>query len=285
MNYDLRFGDCLKLLPDVPDKSIDMIFADLPYGTTNCKWDSVIPMNDWIEFRGKIYSREEFLLYSYKAGTPYSAFAFYWIKYHQKGLWFEYERIIKDNGAIVLFAQTPFDKILGASNPELLRYEWIWEKTSATGHLNAKKMPMKAHENLLVFYKQLPVYNPQMTSGHVRKVANQKNRVSERSVVYGDQAGNDSYDSTDRYPRSIQVFASDKQKNKLDKTIHPTQKPLPLCEYMIKTYTNEGDLVLDNTMGSAQSGEACMRTGRRYIGMDNDPAAFGLAEKKMLKYS
>ena len=120
-------GDCLKLMKQLERKSVDMILCDLPYGTTRCKWDSVIDL---------------------------------------RGLWEEYERIIKDNGAILLFAQTPFDKVLGMSNSKLLKYEWIWEKTQATGHLNAKKMPMKAHENILVFYKKLPIYNPQKTEGH-----------------------------------------------------------------------------------------------------------------------
>lgn len=126
-DYELWQGDCLELMKDIPDKSVDMIFTDLPYGTTHCKWDSIIPLNE---------------------------------------LWMHYKRIIKDNGAILLFAQTPFDKVLGSSNLQMLKYEWIWEKTQATGHLNAKKMPMKAHENILVFYKKLPTYNPQMTEGH-----------------------------------------------------------------------------------------------------------------------
>ena len=127
INVELKQGDCLELMKDIPDKSVDMIFTDLPYGTTHCKWDSIIPLDE---------------------------------------LWTHYKRIIKDNGAILLFAQTPFGKVLGSSNLQMLKYEWIWEKTQATGHLNAKKMPMKAHENILVFYKKLPTYNPQMTEGH-----------------------------------------------------------------------------------------------------------------------
>ncbi len=121
-NCELYLGDCLEIMPQIEDKSIDMIFTDLPYGTTQNNWDSVIPLDS---------------------------------------LWNQYERIIKDNGAIILFAQTPFDKVLGASNLKLLKYEWIWEKNKATGHLNSKKMPMKSHENILVFYKNLPIYNPQ----------------------------------------------------------------------------------------------------------------------------
>lgn len=237
---DLRFGDCLELMKDVPDKSIDMIFADLPYGTTKCKWDSVIDL---------------------------------------PGLWSHYERIIKDNGVILLFAQTPFDKVLGASNLRLLRYEWIWEKTAATGHQNAKKMPMKAHENILVFYKSLPTYNPQKTSGH--KPVNRFKKTLEtqnRCKVYG-KATKEVYGggNTDRYPRSVQVFASDKQKSKL----HSTQKPVALTSYMIRTYTNPGDLVLDNTMGSGTTGESCIELGRDFIGMENDEASFLVATKRL----
>lgn len=174
-------GDCLELIPKfVDDKSIDMIFCDLPYGTTNCRWDSIIDLPK---------------------------------------LWCEYERVIKDNGVILLFAQTPFDKVLGASNLKLLKYEWIWEKTQATGHLNAKKMPMKAHENILVFYKNLPTYNPQKTDGHERKVSKgyqrdicikRRNEKWGDNYLYGKETTAPDYDSTERYPRSVLTFASDK---------------------------------------------------------------------------
>lgn len=216
-------GDCLEKMKDIPDQSIDFICCDLPYGTTQNKWDTIIPLDL---------------------------------------LWEHYKRIIKHNGAIVLFAQTPFDKVLGSSNLNMLRYEWIWEKTQASGHLNAKKMPMKAHENILVFYKKLPTYNPQKTTGHkpmnsgVRHASLKNenyNAMSKENLPFG---GN-----TDRYPRSVLVFKSDKQKNYL----HPTQKPLALIEYLVKTYTNEGDVVLDNTAGSGTVGEACINTNRDFI--------------------
>lgn len=231
-------GDCLDLLPKyIDDKSIDMIFCDLPYGSTNCRWDSIIDLSK---------------------------------------LWVEYERIIKDNGAILLFAQTPFDKVLGASNIKLLKYEWIWEKTQATGHLNSKKMPMKAHENILVFYKKLPTYNPQKTKGHKRKVSKSYQRdicIKRRedrwgdNYLYGKETSAPDYDSTERYPRSVLVFPSDKQKSKL----HPTQKPLSLIEYMIKTYSNEGDLILDNTCGSGTTGLGAKNLNRNFIMMEKDP--------------
>jgi site-specific DNA-methyltransferase (adenine-specific) len=222
--------DCLSAnngLSLIDDKSINLILCDLPYGTTRNKWDSIIPLEP---------------------------------------LWNQYKRIIKDNGAIVLTAQTPFDKILGCSNLEWLRYEWIWEKTSATGHLNAKKMPMKAHENILVFYKNLPTYNPQKTTGHMRKVSKAEHKINcVKTSNYNDH-GLTTYDSTERYPRSIQVFATDKQKAAL----HPTQKPVELFQYLIRTYTDEDDIVLDNASGSGTTAVACIKENRNYICMEKE---------------
>lgn len=231
---DLRLGDCLDVMPQLQAQSVDLVLADLPYGTTRCAWDSVIPLQP---------------------------------------LWEQYRRVCR--GAILLFAQTPFDKVLGASNLRDLRYEWIWEKTHPTGHLNAKRMPMKAHENVLVFYRRQPTYNPQKTDGHVRKAAVKR---GDKTPIYGSQTFTAlPYDSTERFPRSVQVFASDKQRSKL----HPTQKPLALCEYLIRTYTNEGDTVLDNCMGSGTTGLACLNTGRRFIGIEKDPAMFATAERRL----
>ena len=234
-------GDCLDLMPKhVKSKSIDLILCDLPYGTTNCRWDSVIDLPK---------------------------------------LWKEYKRVIKENGAIVLFAQTPFDKVLGASNLQMLRYEWVWEKTQATGHLNAKKMPMKAHENILVFYKKLPTYNPQKTTGHkpinsyTKYVKTQNN-----TEIYGEMKQEISGGGeTDRYPRSVITYASDKQKVKL----HSTQKPLALIEFLIKTYTNEGDLILDNTAGSGTTGLGAKNLNRNYIMMEKDELIYEVAKKRV----
>ncbi len=231
-------------MPNIADKSIDLICADLPYGTTKCKWDSVLPLDK---------------------------------------LWQEYKRIIKDNGCILLFAQTPFDKVLGSSNLEWLKYEWIWEKTQATGFLNAKKMPMKAHENILVFYNNLPTYNPQKTFDHkpINKYT-KKADVQNKTELYGNVTQDVSGGGeTDRYPRSIQVFSSDKQKNKLDGTIHPTQKPLALIEYLIKTYTNEGDLVLDNVAGSGTVAIACEKLNRNYIVMEKEEEYYNIILKRI----
>ena len=236
--YALRCGDCLDVMKTLPTGVVDMILADPPYGTTACKWDSVILFEP---------------------------------------LWEQYKRVIKKNGAIVLFAQTPFDKVLGCSNLPMLRYEFIWEKTEATGHLNAKKAPMKAHENLLVFYSAYPTYNPQKTHGHQRKTAMNVDRATKQSDCYGAQDGITHYDSTERYPRSVLLFSTDKQKS----TLHPTQKPVALCEYMISTYTNEGDTVLDNCMGSGTTGIACANLGRRFIGIEKDGEYFQIAKERI----
>ncbi|PZT57529.1 site-specific DNA-methyltransferase [Paenibacillus silvae] len=221
----------------IPDKSIDMILCDLPYGTTQNKWDSIINLDL---------------------------------------LWGQYCRIIKDNGAIVLTAQTPFDKVLGCSNLKMLKYEWIWEKTTATGHLNAKKMPMKAHENVLVFYKNLPTYNPQKTTGH-SPVHSFVKHQDEGSNYGRGKVGISGGGSTERYPRSVQVFSTDRQKEAL----HPTQKPVALFEYLIKTYTNEGDTVLDNCMGSGTTAVAALRNNRNYIGFETEEKYIEIANKRI----
>jgi len=215
-------GDCLEIMKDIPDGSIDMILCDLPYGTTRNKWDTVIPLDE---------------------------------------LWDQYERVIKDNGAIVLTAQTPFDKVLGASNIKRLKYEWIWEKNIATGHLNAKKMPMKKHENVLIFYKKPPTYNPQMTKG--KAYINKRKPINDNGSNYGYIKRTDTINNGLRYP--VDTLQFDREIG-----LHPTQKPVELFEYLIKTYTNEGETVLDNCMGSGTTAIACMNTDRNYIGFELD---------------
>ena len=232
--FVLKQGDCLELMNDIPDNSVDMILCDLPYGTTNCKWDSIIPLDE---------------------------------------LWVHYKRIIKDNGAILLFAQTPFDKVLGASNLQMLKYEWIWEKQQGTGFLNAKKMPLKKLENILVFYKKLPTYNPQMIGNEIRII--KRNKDGKTTDNYGKFTYDEQSTYVGRYPTSILSF--DRDKNKL----HPTQKPVALLEYLIKTYTNEEEIVLDNTMGSGSTGVACMNTNRKFIGIELDEKYFEIAKKRI----
>ena len=224
--------------PKIPSGSIDMIFTDLPYGTTKNEWDKKI------EF------------------AP---------------IWAEYERVIKDNGVIALWAQSPFDKLLACSNLKLYRYEWIIEKTQATGFLNAHKMPMKAHENILIFYQKLPTYNPQMTHGHTRKVSSAwHKRGSQKYSGYGEYGLTD-YDSTDRFPRDVLRFKWDKQKSALCST----QKPVAACEYMIRTYTNTGDTVLDSCMGSGTTGVAATNLGRKFIGIEIDPYMYEIASQRI----
>ena len=239
--FELMHGDCLELMKDIPDGSIDMILCDLPYGVSSNRWDVVIPFEP---------------------------------------LWDAYERIIKDNGAIVLFGTQPFSAKLVCSNLRLFKYEWIYEKTQPSGHLNAKRMPMKYHENILVFYKNQPTYNPIKTLGHKRKVS--KGQIVRKNEVgdgcYGAQEKGANYDSTERYPRSIQCFSNGLMKQK---SVHPTQKPIALLEYMIKTYTNPEEIVLDNCMGSGSIGVACVNTGRRFIGMELDQGYFEIAKKRI----
>lgn len=232
-------GDCLQLMKDIPDKSIDMILCDLPYGTTRCKWDSVIDF---------------------------------------AALWGGYNRIIKDNGAIVLFSTQPFTAQLVNSNLKHFRYEWIWRKTQAKNHMNAKKQPLRAHENIEVFYKKPPTYNPQMTHGHKRKVSTRRyTRENTGASCYGREVRNDHYDSTDRYPVDVQTFSNGDQ----TKRYHVTQKPVDLLAYLIRTYTNEGETVLDNCMGGGSTGVACLLTGREFIGMEKDPDTFKIAKDRI----
>jgi site-specific DNA-methyltransferase (adenine-specific) len=230
-------GDCLELMKDIGAGSVDMILCDLPYGTTQSKWDIIIPFEP---------------------------------------LWKQYKRIIKDKGAIVLTAAQPFTSALVMSNPSMFRYCMVWEKPLATGFLNAKKMPLRAHEDICCFYKKLPVYNPQKTFGHQRKTATKHNAESE---CYGKMLKNQKYDSTERYPRSVVKFKSDNQREK----IHQNQKPVALFEYLIKTYTNEGDLVLDNCAGSGTTAIACLRTDRDYILMEQEQKYFDIIKQRIEK--
>jgi site-specific DNA-methyltransferase (adenine-specific) len=237
-------GDCLEIMKDITDKSIDMILCDLPYGTTACSWDIIIPFEP---------------------------------------LWHEYKRIIKSNGAIVLTASQPFTSKLIMSNLNWFKYEYVWEKSQATGFLNAKKRPMVSHENICVFYKNQPVYYPQITTGHkpINKYTKSA-KIQNKTEIYGkvnkDISGGG---ETVRYPRSVLLFASDKQKNKLNKTIHPTQKPIKLFEYFIKTYTNEGDIVLDNCAGSFTTAVAAIKTNRNWICIEKEKKYCEIGKKRI----
>ena len=236
-------GECLSVMKELPDNCVDMVFADLPYATTQNEWDTLIPFDD---------------------------------------LWDSYRRVVKENGAIILTAQPPFDKILACSNLKEFRYEWIWEKNKATGHLNAKKMPMKAHENILVFYRKLPVYHPQKTTGHkpmnaVLPKDNIPEPEKKRNYNHVDKRLGNTGGTTERYPRDIIRFPVINNDNPLK--FHPTQKPVELIEYFIRTYSNPGDLILDNCMGSGSTCVACINTNRKYIGIESDPEYFMKAKE------
>ena len=233
----LLYGDCLELMKDIPEHSIDMVLADLPYGTTQNKWDSIIPF------------------------TP---------------LWAQYDRVCKENAAIVLFSQMPFTANLYMSKPEYFRYELIWNKKLSTGFLNANKMPLKQHENILVFYKKLPVYNPEMeTRGNVRA----KGTGGKDSTNYRTGIGRVEHKNNIYFPTSIITFSNANNTSK----VHPTQKPVALLEYLIKTYTNENETVLDNCMGSGSTGVACIRCNRSFIGIEKDAKYFDIARERIQK--
>ena len=230
-------GDCLDLMPLLPDNSVDMILCDLPYGTTQNKWDAVIPFTD---------------------------------------LWAQYDRIAKPDAAVVLTAAQPFTSALVMSNPNAFKYQWVWEKTAATGFLNAKKQPLRAHEDVLVFYRSQPTYNPAMRDGATIKRVNAS--VADHGPNYAKAKSiRAPYESTQRFPRSVLKLPKD---NRL-KRQHPTQKPVALMEYLIRTYTNPGDVVMDNCMGSGTTGVACVNTGREFWGIERDPGYLEIAERRI----
>lgn len=235
---ELFNGDCLEVMKQIHDKSIDMVLCDLPYGTTACKWDVVIPFEP---------------------------------------LWEQYMRIIKTSGAIVLFGSEPFSSALRMSNIKSFKYDWIWEKTKASGFLNASHAPLRAHELISVFAKGKTTYNPQFIMGG--KPYKKINVTDGGTSVYGkiDKTGivKESKDGR-RYPRSVIRFSNGNYKSP-----HPTQKPVALLEYLINTYTNEGETVLDNTMGSGSTGVACVNTNRNFIGIELRKDFFDIAKKRI----
>ena len=229
-------GDCLELMNGIPDKSIDMILADLPYGTTACSWDSVIDLEK---------------------------------------LWLQYERIIKNNGAIVLFGTEPFSTKLRNSNIDWFRYDWIWQKSTFTNFYFVKKQPAKKHEIISVFYKNQPTYNPQMEKGepYIDK-RNKKERKTE--LIAKSLPKQDIINKGYRYPSTIQFFQSGNHNQS-----HPTEKPVSLLEFMIKTYTNEGDLVLDNVAGSGSTGVAAKNTNRDYILIEQEEKYIDIIKERL----
>ena len=239
----LRQGDCHELMKDIPSKSIDMILCDLPYGVTNNKKDIALPFNK---------------------------------------LWEQYERVIKDDGAIVLFAQGTFYIDLVNSNRNLFRYDLVWDKVLTSGFLNAKRMPLRQHEQIAVFYKKLPTYNPQFTVGeplHSKGTSYKNKKVVNRNYNGFELLDDDRVGCVDKYPTSIIRF----QKPHPSIAKHPTEKSIPCLEWLIKTYTNEGDTVLDNCMGSGTTGVACINTNRNFIGIELDKNYFNIAKERIYK--
>lgn len=240
----LIHGDCISVMEWIPDDSIDMVMADPPYGTTACKWDSVIPLEP---------------------------------------MWEQLKRIIKPDGVIVMTAAQPFTSVLVSSNLKMFKYCWVWEKSKATGHLNAKKRPLVKHEDIVVFYGKQPVYNPQ---GLIKKevpTISKGNRGTKGKGSSGEcygKATKDAVQTHANYPLSITRHNVD-----MKAKYHPTQKPVALMEYMIKTYTNEGDMVLDFTMGSGTTGVACKLQNRNFIGIELDKKYFNIARERIISTS
>ena len=235
---NLLHGDCLELMQEIPSASVDMILCDLPYQRTRNKWDVIIPFEP---------------------------------------LWKQYRRIIKPNGAIVLFADGMFMADLMASNPSMWRYNLVWDKVLTSGFLNANKMPLRQHEEICVFYKKPPTYHPQKSKG-----AKSHSKGSKRDYENHNYGSYDFVDNADlhgdlKFPTSIIKY----QKPHPSKALHPTEKPVALCEYLINTYTDPDEIVLDNCMGSGPTGVACVNTGRRFIGMELDPKYFEIAAQRI----
>lgn len=235
---ELFQGDCLEIMKNISDKSIDLILCDLPYETTACEWDKKIPF---------------------------------------ELLWEQYNRIIKDNGAILLFATNPFASELIMSNREMYRYEWVWDKEQGTNQFLKDVQPLRKHEFILVFYKQLPTYNPIMVQSWRREIKIRKETNNE--IVGIESKKRTSYDSKGlKYPVSVLPF---NRTHWREGRFHPTQKPILLCEYLIKTYTNEGDVVLDNCMGSGSTGVACKNLNRDFIGIELKEDYFNIAKERI----
>ena len=234
---NLMLGDCLERMKEIESGSVDMILTDPPYGTTACKWDSIIPLEP---------------------------------------MWAELKRIIKPNGAIVLFGSEPFSSVLRIGNIKQYKYDWIWKKTRPSGSMLAKKQPLRNTENISVFYRSPPSYNPQMSE--VKRVVENKRTVDKGAIV-GNQMLTRKFDNKGlAYPRTVLEF-----KNPNHKSLHPTQKPVALMKYLIKTYTNESETVLDFTMGSGSTGVAAKNLNRKFIGIELDETYFNIAKTRIDK--
>lgn len=240
MNLNLMQGNCLELMKEIPDGSVDLVLTDPPYGTTACKWDSVIPFEP---------------------------------------MWTQLKRVTVRNGAIVLFSSQPFTSALTMSNVDMFKYEWVWDKKMSVGFLNAKKLPLRRHENILVFGSGVVPYYPQMRKGEMRNKSPKRKSDNYDGRAYGKISHKGDNFNDQYYPTSIIEESNANRKNR----VHPTQKPVPLLEYLIKTYTNEGETVLDFTMGSGTTGVAAKNLNRNFIGIELDEEYFNIAKERILK--
>ncbi len=272
-------GDCMHEVEKLQPMSVNMILVDPPYGMTRNIWDVPVPMQRFIEFEGARYEYDGFMKLMYKRGVEYLDALKMWDDSYQNGMWDKYAGVLAPNGVVVVFSAGKYTQQM-MTNPGIpWRYNLVWHKTKPAGFLNANRMPLRAHEDICVFYEKLPTYNPQKTSGHTRKVATKEHkRNSKLGSNYGTYE-KVSYDSTERFPTSILTFATDQQQG----VLHPTQKPVALMKNLILTFTNEGDTVLDNCMGSGSTGVAAMRTGRNFIGIEKDKNIFDTAQERILR--
>lgn len=239
---EIYHGDCRDIIPQLKQRGIKVsaVIADPPYGTTQCSWDSIIPLDE---------------------------------------MWEVIDMVTEENTPIILFGAEPFSSAVRMSNITNYKYDWVWDKIKGTGFLNAKKQPMRNHENIMVFYKKQCIYNPQKTKGHKLKVSFRGKH--NQTEVYGSMNNDNHYDSTERYPRSIQEFSSDTQNSSL----HPTQKPVSLLEYLALTYTDPSGVILDFCMGSGSMGVACYNTGRGFIGIEKGINEFNVAADRIKEHT
>ncbi|MBR2520344.1 MAG: site-specific DNA-methyltransferase [Selenomonadaceae bacterium] len=242
MSFEIFNEDCISGMSKLADGSVDSIICDPPFQSTDCAWDKRIPIDE---------------------------------------MWEQFNRVTKQNAAIVLFAQLPFAVDLINANRKMFRYEWIWSKPKACGFLNANRMPLRAHENILVFYRALPTYNPQWSTGKPYTRAQRKEPRTRTSVYQGRGSSVTQNDGNHYYPRDVITFSPPVTNSKTEARIHPTQKPIALMEFLVKTYTNEYEIVLDATMGSGSTGVACVNTRRKFIGFETDKNFFAAAQKRL----
>ncbi|MBR1805806.1 MAG: site-specific DNA-methyltransferase [Selenomonadaceae bacterium] len=242
MDYQIFNEDCISGMKKLDDGSVDAIICDPPFQTTDASWDIRLPIEE---------------------------------------MWAEFNRVTKQNAAIVLFSQLPFAVDLINANRKMFRYEWIWTKSKAVGFLNANRMPMRAHENILVFYRKLPTYNPQFRTGkpYVR-IQDEEPRTRE-SVYQGRGSSITINDGNHYYPRDVLEYSQPTTNNKMEPRFHPTQKPVDLMEFLVRTYTNEGELVLDSTMGSGSTGVACMKSRRRFVGFELNKKFYDVSRQRL----